>query len=174
MYLLQTEEISKRLADLGEGSLRNFTLDTEDPTSSVYQFEGEDYRGKHGHIAPATWIEPPKRERRVNYAVDQYYRDAMKQTASGTKVPKAPKPPKQPNIHEFQFHPRRLHELLLLERRWFHKTIGYKVPVDPRHGDDAEQTMEEEQVRQNNWLIHNTIEFNELGIIVDSFTIWFF
>lgn len=48
-------------------------MDTEE-YNSVYQFEGEDYRGKKNQIMPPTWIEPPKRERKVNYAVDQYYR----------------------------------------------------------------------------------------------------
>ena len=38
----QTEELNKKLEALGEGSLRQFTLDV--PTNSVYQFEGEDYR----------------------------------------------------------------------------------------------------------------------------------
>lgn len=36
-------EMKERLSKLGEGSLRNFTMDTE---NSVYNFEGEDYREK--------------------------------------------------------------------------------------------------------------------------------
>ncbi|XP_055336791.1 chromatin-remodeling complex ATPase chain Iswi-like [Paramacrobiotus metropolitanus] len=146
----KTEELQKQIEKLGgDGNLRNFTLDVEDPAmkhNSVYQFEGEDWRSKKAQLnAPSHWIEPPKRERRVNYAVDQYYRDAMKQHGSTSKVPKAPKPPKQPNIHEFQFHPRRLHELIQQERRWFHKTIGYRVPLDSRYGDEAEEIRDEEQ-----------------------------
>ena len=69
--------MQQKLEQLGEGNLRNFTLDTEEPTTSLYQFEGEDYRGKQTNL-PASWIEPPKRERKVNYAVDKYYRDAMR------------------------------------------------------------------------------------------------
>lgn len=37
-------EMKERMANLGESSLRNFTMDTEN--SSVYTFEGEDYREK--------------------------------------------------------------------------------------------------------------------------------
>lgn len=37
-------EMKERLSSLGESSLRNFTMDTEN--SSVYTFEGEDYREK--------------------------------------------------------------------------------------------------------------------------------
>lgn len=36
-------EMKEKMANLGEGSLRNFTMDTE---NSVYNFEGEDYREK--------------------------------------------------------------------------------------------------------------------------------
>lgn len=37
-------EMKEKLSSLGESSLRNFTMDTEN--SSVYTFEGEDYREK--------------------------------------------------------------------------------------------------------------------------------
>lgn len=36
-------EMKEKLANLGESSLKNFTMDTE---NSVYNFEGEDYREK--------------------------------------------------------------------------------------------------------------------------------
>lgn len=35
--------MNEKLSKMGESSLRNFTMDTE---SSVYNFEGEDYREK--------------------------------------------------------------------------------------------------------------------------------
>lgn len=40
---MQTAEMNEKLSKMGESSLRNFTMDTE---SSVYNFEGEDYREK--------------------------------------------------------------------------------------------------------------------------------
>lgn len=36
-------EMKEKMSTLGEGNLRNFTMDTE---NSVYNFEGEDYREK--------------------------------------------------------------------------------------------------------------------------------
>ncbi|CAO2609998.1 SWI/SNF-related matrix-associated actin-dependent regulator of chromatin subfamily A member 5 [Lemmus lemmus] len=39
----KTAEMNEKLSKMGESSLRNFTMDTE---SSVYNFEGEDYREK--------------------------------------------------------------------------------------------------------------------------------
>ncbi len=120
--LIQTEEMNKKLSELGESSLRTFTMDTEE--TSVYKFEGEDYREKHKGIGQ-NWIEPPKRERKANYAVDAYFREALR--VSEPKAPKAPRPPKQPSVQDFQFHPPRLFELLDQEIYHYRKTIGYRV-----------------------------------------------
>ena len=114
--------MNKKLSELGESSLRTFTLDTEE--SSVYKFEGEDYREKHKGIGH-NWIEPPKRERKANYAVDAYFREALR--VSEPKAPKAPRPPKQPSVQDFQFYPPRLFELLDQEIYHYRKSIGYKV-----------------------------------------------
>ena len=56
-----------------------------DTTESVYKFEGEDYREKQKG-GMGLWIEPPKRERKANYAVDAYFREALR-----VSEPKAPK-----------------------------------------------------------------------------------
>lgn len=42
--MYQTMELKEKMSSLGESSLRNFTMDTDN--SSVYTFEGEDYREK--------------------------------------------------------------------------------------------------------------------------------
>ena len=91
-------------------------------------FEGEDYREKQ-KIAFTEWIVPPKRERKANYAVDAYFREALR--ISEPKAPKAPRPPKQPNVQDFQFFPPGLCELLEKEILYYRKTIGYKVPWSP-------------------------------------------
>ena len=71
------------MATLGESTLRTFTLDNPE---SVYKFEGEDYREKQKIPGIGHWIEPPKRERKANYAVDAYFREALR-----VSEPKAPK-----------------------------------------------------------------------------------
>ena len=119
---MQTNELKKKLDTMGENSLRTFTMDTQD---SVYQFEGEDYREKQKLGTLGGWIEPPKRERKANYAVDAYFREALR--VSEPKAPKAPRPPKQPNIQDFQFFPPRLFELLDKEIYFYRKSIGYRV-----------------------------------------------
>lgn len=136
----KTEELNKKMAQLGESTLRTFTLDQQE---SVYQFEGEDYREKQKIPGIGHWIEPPKRERKANYAVDAYFREALR--VSEPKAPKAPRPPKQPSVQDFQFYPPRLFELLDKEIYCYRKSIGYRVPKDPDLGADAERVRKEEQ-----------------------------
>ena len=69
---------------LGESSLRALSLDITETEKSVYQFEGQNYREKQK--IGMNWIEPPKRERKANYAVDAYFREALR-----VNEPKAPK-----------------------------------------------------------------------------------
>ncbi|KTF86794.1 hypothetical protein cypCar_00012793 [Cyprinus carpio] len=138
-----TAEMNERLKKLGESSLRNFTMDTGNTETSLYKFEGEDYREKQ-KLSLIEWIEPPKRERKANYAVDAYFREALR--VSEPRAPKAPRPPKQPNIQDFQFFPPRLFELLEMEILYYRKTIGYKVPRNPEIPNSA-QVQKEEQAK---------------------------
>uniref|UniRef100_A0A672M5J6 SWI/SNF-related matrix-associated actin-dependent regulator of chromatin subfamily A member 5-like n=1 Tax=Sinocyclocheilus grahami TaxID=75366 RepID=A0A672M5J6_SINGR len=139
----KTAEMNERLKNLGESSLRNFTMDTGCTETSLYNFEGEDYREKQ-KLSLIEWIEPPKRERKANYAVDAYFREALR--VSEPRAPKAPRPPKQPNIQDFQFFPPRLFELLEMEILYYRKTIGYKVPRSPDIPNSA-QVQKEEQAK---------------------------
>uniref|UniRef100_A0A673G5Y7 SWI/SNF-related matrix-associated actin-dependent regulator of chromatin subfamily A member 5-like n=1 Tax=Sinocyclocheilus rhinocerous TaxID=307959 RepID=A0A673G5Y7_9TELE len=150
----KTAEMNERLKNLGESSLRNFTMDTGCTETSLYNFEGEDYRekqkvsvesiGVHLALSLIEWIEPPKRERKANYAVDAYFREALR--VSEPRAPKAPRPPKQPNIQDFQFFPPRLFELLEMEILYYRKTIGYKVPRNPDIPNSV-QVQKEEQAK---------------------------
>ena len=91
------------------------------------------------------WIAPPKRERKANYAVDAYFREALRSGAQEQKAHKAPRPPKQPIVQDFQFFPQRLFELLDQEIYHYRKTVGYKVPLNSDLGSDAKKVQKEEQ-----------------------------
>ena len=163
----KTAEQNAKLAELGESSLRNFTLDTK-PEQSLYNFEGEDFREKQREEIGAAWIAPPKRERKANYAVDAYFREALRQGAAEQKAHKAPRPPKQPIVQDFQFFPARLFELLDQEIYHYRKTVNYKVPLstdnmapadakklqkeEQKKIDDAEELTEEEQAEKEDLL----------------------
>ncbi|XP_054738222.1 chromatin-remodeling complex ATPase chain Iswi [Anastrepha obliqua] len=170
----KTAEDKAKLDQLGESSLRTFTVDTvggEGGSTSVYQFEGEDYREKQKLNALGNWIEPPKRERKANYAVDAYFREALR--VSEPKAPKAPRPPKQPIVQDFQFFPPRLFELLDQEIYYFRKTVGYKVPKNPELGSEATKMQREEQrkIDEAEPLSEEEVAEKE-SLLTQGFTTW--
>merc|ERR1712029_785930 len=140
----KTQEQQSKLSELGESSLRNFTLDTKED-KSLYNFEGEDFREKQRDEIGLAWIAPPKRERKANYAVDAYFKEALRTGTNEPKAHKAPRPPKQPIVQDFQFYPPRLFELLDQEIYHYRQTVGYKVPLNPDLGVEAKKTQKEEQ-----------------------------
>ncbi|XP_070553116.1 SWI/SNF-related matrix-associated actin-dependent regulator of chromatin subfamily A member 5-like isoform X2 [Ptychodera flava] len=163
----KTQELAKKLSDFGEGQLRNFSMEQPE---SIFHFEGEDYKEKQKASGIGHWIEPPKRERKANYAVDAYFREALR--VSEPKAPKAPRPPKQPNVQDFQFFPPRLFELLDKEILYYRKSIGYKVPLNPEL-PNATQARKEEQKRidEATQLLEEEIEEKE-KLLQQGFTNW--
>lgn len=141
----KTSELNEKLSKLGESNLRQLRFDTEDDgPDSVYIFDGEDYRTKQQNSGSlAGWIEPPKRERKANYAVDAYFREALR--LAEPKAHKAPRPPKQPTVQDFQFFPPRLFELLDKEIYAYRKSINYRVPINPSAGPEEQRECQEEQ-----------------------------
>ncbi|KAJ2837472.1 chromatin remodeling complex Adenosinetriphosphatase [Coemansia erecta] len=121
----RTKLLQSKYADMGLDDLNRFANEG----SSTTQWEGEDFARKRGTAEIGQlWIQPAKRERKVNYAVDDYYREALRQSAKTGTTQRAPRPPKQMNIHDFQFYPARLQELLEKELLAYRRAIGYKVP----------------------------------------------
>jgi SWI/SNF-related matrix-associated actin-dependent regulator of chromatin subfamily A member 5 len=57
-------------------SLANFTLMGDTEESSLFDFEGRDYKKKGG--SNGMLINLPARDRKRNYDVDAYYRGAMR------------------------------------------------------------------------------------------------
>ncbi|KAI9298835.1 P-loop containing nucleoside triphosphate hydrolase protein [Neoconidiobolus thromboides FSU 785] len=104
----KTRELNEKYQQLGIGELQNFQ--TEE--GGAYMWEGEDYKNKQNDKPKITraWINPSKRERKVNYDVDNYYRETLR-IAPKTTNNKPPRPPKQPQIYDFQFFPKELYAL---------------------------------------------------------------
>merc|ERR1719266_1676331 len=168
----KTKEEEKKLSSLGESSLRTFTLDTK-PEDSVYNFEGADFREKQRDEIGKNWIAPPKRERKANYAVDAYFREALRVGAAEPKAHKAPRPPKQPIVQDFQFFPPRLFELLDQEIYHYRQTVGYRVPLNTDLGPDAKKIQKEEQRRidEAEELTEEELEEKE-ELLQQGFTNW--
>ncbi|CAO4370074.1 unnamed protein product [Caenorhabditis nigoni] len=145
----RTAEFDEKMGKIDENNLRNMTF--EDNTKfTLYQFEGENYKEKQAEQMGHFWIEPPKRERKANYQVDLYYKEAMRAGNPAEKQSKAPRP-KLPQVSDFQFYPRRLFELLDKEIYHYRKTIGY-VAERPKDvpAKEAEKRQAEEQKLINN------------------------
>ncbi|XP_030836704.1 SWI/SNF-related matrix-associated actin-dependent regulator of chromatin subfamily A member 5 [Strongylocentrotus purpuratus] len=163
----KTTKFNEKLNKMGESGLRNFSMDA--PSKSIFSFEGEDYKEKHKQTG-INWIEPPKRERKANYAVDAYFREALR--VSEPKAPKAPRPPKQPNVQDFQFFPPRLFELLDKEIYAYRKGIGYRVPLNP-DVSDASKVRKEEQRRIDDSCQLDEAEIQEKeSLLTQGFTDW--
>uniref|UniRef100_A0A8C8MEN9 SWI/SNF related, matrix associated, actin dependent regulator of chromatin, subfamily a, member 5 n=1 Tax=Oncorhynchus tshawytscha TaxID=74940 RepID=A0A8C8MEN9_ONCTS len=146
-----TMELKEKMNTMGESSLRNFTMEEKKKVVT-------------------NWIEPPKRERKANYAVDAYFREALR--VSEPKAPKAPRPPKQPNVQDFQFFPPRLFELLEKEILFYRKTIGYKVPRNPELPNSAQHQKEEQaKIDEAEGLSEEELEEKE-NLLSQGFTIW--
>ncbi|KAJ2861576.1 chromatin remodeling complex Adenosinetriphosphatase, partial [Coemansia erecta] len=143
----RTQELQSKYADMGLDDLNKFANESTVTT----QWEGEDYaRKRRAADIAQLWIQPAKRERKVNYAVDDYYREALRQSSKANAAQRAPRPPKQMHVHDFQFYPHRLHELLEKELLAYRRQIGYKVPkADPSEsGNDSSNETTSEESRQ--------------------------
>ncbi|KAI8923627.1 SNF2 family N-terminal domain-containing protein [Entophlyctis helioformis] len=139
----KTAELDSKYKDMGLDDLQKFTIAE---TSSAYQWEGEDFRGKQ--TVGMNWIGPSKRERKANYDVDSYYRN-VSLVATRTTTTRPPKP-KTVNTQDFQFYPRKLTELQEKEKYAFWKAAGYKPSKsDCPETDDARATkwLQDEEAR---------------------------
>ncbi|ORX45511.1 hypothetical protein DM01DRAFT_1340018 [Hesseltinella vesiculosa] len=117
----KTKELNTKYANYNIDDLKNFS------SESAYKWNGEDWSLSHKRKASSMpWLGPSKRERKVNYAVDDYYKDALRTPAK----PSAPKiiRIKRYNVEDYQFYPVRFLELNRKDLLYLRKSIGYKLP----------------------------------------------
>ncbi|TCD66522.1 hypothetical protein EIP91_001298 [Steccherinum ochraceum] len=137
----RTTELNNKYEGLTFEDLSNFKSE-----ASVQQWEGEDFRPgrKSLQFNP---LSLSKRERKLNYSVDAYYKDAMRAGPSKTeKAPKIPRAPKQLQLQDFQFFPARLSELQERELA-AHKKLN-EIPAmlrEPAGPEDTPEVLEEER-----------------------------
>lgn len=159
----KTAELNKKYEKLDLNALQNFTND-----ESVYEWNGSNFKKKEtstianiGH----GWINPGKRERKENYSIDMYYKDVL--NTGGRNTHKGgPRPPKQLNIYDHQFYPPKLFELYELEKNYFKKQTGYKVPLkqgSPKTLSERqlEQKLEQEEIENSRPLTDEEKELKE-------------
>ena len=98
----KTQELEQKYKDMGFDELQKFTVG-QGTGESLYNWEGENFKNKRkSTMAGLKWIQPAKRERKTNYAIDKYYRETLGMATRGpTKA--APKPHKFENMYVASF-----------------------------------------------------------------------
>ncbi|KAF7593073.1 hypothetical protein BBP40_012090 [Aspergillus hancockii] len=150
----RTAELSKKYEKLGIDDLQKFS------SESAYEWNGKDFTDRKKDIG-LNWINPAKRERKEQfYSIDKYYRQAL---ATGGRTadpkPKVPRAPKQIAVHDWQFFPTGLQELQEKETAYFHKEIGYKVPLPDGPEEELSEREAERDLEQQE--IDNAVPLTE-------------
>lgn len=153
----RTAELTNKWEGLTFEDLSNFKSE-----ANIQTWEGEDYQSKRKTIG-LNWIQPSKRERKGNYSIDGYYKDAMRAGPSKVtdKVPKAPKPPKQLVIQDHQFYPQELAPLQERETAAWRKEHEYVVPLrEPANESETPEMLEAERAAEQA-IIDNAVPLTE-------------
>ncbi|KAF8505111.1 P-loop containing nucleoside triphosphate hydrolase protein [Hysterangium stoloniferum] len=138
-----TEEINKKYANLNIDDLNNFKSDF-----SIKDWEGEEFGSKNKSLGFG-WIQPSKRERKGNYSIDGYYKEAMPIGPKTEKAPKQPRPPNQVMVQDYQLYPRELEALQEREANDFKRAHKYQVPLkDLQNDDEAPEMLEAERAAE--------------------------
>lgn len=178
--LEKTRQLNDRYDKLDLGALQNFTND-----GLVYEWNGENFKKALLllKIAGGQWIQPAKRERKENYLIDLYYKDVLNpgaklttQTAALVVNKNGPRPPKQLNIYDHQFYLPKLFELYELEKSYYKKQTGYKVPLKAGKADtkaqrEADQRLEQEEIENSRPLTDDEKQLKE-QLLTEGFSNW--
>ncbi|KAH9884642.1 SNF2 family DNA-dependent ATPase [Cubamyces lactineus] len=152
----RTQQLNSKYEGLTFEDLSNFKSE-----ASVQQWEGEDFRGQRKALQ-FNPLSLSKRERKLNYSVDSYFKETMRAGPSKTeKAPKIPRAPKQIQMQDFQFFPPRLAELQEQELA-AHKRMN-DIPAtlrEPAGPEDTPEKLEEER-RQAQEFIDNAEPLTE-------------
>ncbi|KAF7294468.1 hypothetical protein MKEN_01439300 [Mycena kentingensis (nom. inval.)] len=153
----RTTELSSKYEGLGIEDLSNFKSE-----ASVQQWEGEDFRAGRKALN-FNLLSLAKRERKSNYSVDSYFKDAMgsKPTAKPDRGPKVPRAPKQLTLQDFQFFPAELMAYQERELAYHKKQNGIAATVREAAGpEDTPEKLEAERVAAQE-VIDNAEPLNE-------------
>ncbi|EJC98571.1 uncharacterized protein FOMMEDRAFT_95786 [Fomitiporia mediterranea MF3/22] len=135
----RTAELNSKYEGLNFEDLNNFKSDS----MLAWESEGAKNRPNLG----LDLLSLSKRERKLNYSVDAYYKETMRAgQAKPDKAPKLPRAPKQLNLQEFQFYPPRLQELQEREYNAYRKEHG--IPAAPNNPNLSPEELEEERAAE--------------------------
>ena len=152
----RTQEEAAKIESDVQHNLANFSLTTiDEPEQSLFNFEGANYKGAKG--GAGLMINLPQRERKRNYDVDEYFRDALRQ-GDKPAASREPKKRRGPPMHDFQFFNKVELEALLAkedelalkkhEAALFIKDLRNRAKQDP-DGVDGEASKRADEMEAN-------------------------
>lgn len=141
----KTKELMSKYQNAGLDDLQRFTMDAG--SSITHGWEGATDGSASG--GGFKFIELPRRERerkQQHYSVDGYFREAMGLSARGPgRSAKAPMPRNVLAMHDYQFFPEALRDLVDREIRAHQRSVGYVIPEGPEEDPERKAEREAEQ-----------------------------
>ena len=134
----RTHELNSRYEGLNFEDLSNFKSE-----STVQQWEGEDFRPGRKRLV-LNPLEPSKRERKTNYSVDAYYKDAIR--ARPSQKEKMVKIPRHAGLSVLP----ELQERELAAHKRLNDIIA--VPREPQTEEDTPDKLEEERKAEQEFI----------------------
>ncbi|TFY66698.1 hypothetical protein EVG20_g4392 [Dentipellis fragilis] len=139
----RTAELNSKYEGLNLEDLSNFKSE-----NTVQQWEGEDFRAGARKPLNLGVLSLSKRERKLNYSVDGYFKETMRAGPSKTEKPaKIPRAPKQVQTQDFQFFPPRLVDLQERElAAWKRANDISATPRESTGSDDTPEKIEADRL----------------------------
>ncbi|PAV22924.1 SNF2 family DNA-dependent ATPase [Pyrrhoderma noxium] len=165
----RTAELNSKYEGLNFDDLNNFKSD------SMLQWEGED-AAKNRQNLSLDLLSLSKRERKLNYSVDAYYKETMRAGPSKPeKAPRVPRAPKQINLQEFQFFPEELQSLQEREYNAYRKEHGILAAPEGKNLTpeeyEAEREIEQKKIDEAIPLTEEEVAHKE-SLISQGFENW--
>jgi SWI/SNF-related matrix-associated actin-dependent regulator of chromatin subfamily A member 5 len=131
----RTKELQSKYQNVGYDDLQKFAIEAPQLTFVSSGTPADEDSG-------LLFLQPGKRERKSNYHVDTYFREALRIHPQRAKPVKAPLPKDHIVIHDFQFYPPKLQELVDRDVLAHQKAHEYRIP------EGADETAEEREKRE--------------------------
>lgn len=145
----RTKELVQKYQNVGYDDLQKFTI--EAPALPLIDEEsgggGSIGEGGFGPSGAMLFLAPGKRERKGTYHVDGYFREALRIHPPKSRTNKPPMPKDHIVIHDFQFYPPRLQDLVEREVLAHQRSVEYRIPQGGAEETDEARTQREAEQR---------------------------
>lgn len=140
----RTKELVQKYQNVGYDDLQKFTI--EAPALPLIKADSGDFGGGYNANNGMLFLAPSKRERKGTYHVDGYFREALRIHPARNKPIKPPMPKDHIVIHDFQFYPPRLQDLIDREVLAHQHAVEYHIPDGgPEETEEAKAERAAEQ-----------------------------